>query len=227
MFDHQNYAPYQAHPSQAVDAPNPNAANMCQNADQAYKQGQYAQAVQLFESVFNQGMLPSNMELTFGWALYRQCKELLSAPTVKVTEVTHLFWLFTRLPSALQQNLLVSCMFSHISRLCDGLNDKLDPTKKTNKRFSSWQSFDPVGIMATIGLHNLREEDFKPSQGEDGKTYPAKIVGLMRHVAKFELNLIKSLESENNPNPHRQQLLQQNLARCDYLVGFPKIPLTR
>lgn len=218
MFDHQNYAPYQAHPSQAVDAPNPNAANMCQNAYQAYKQGQYAQSVQLFEQAFNQGMLPVSMELSFGWALYRQCGALLSAPTVKIPEITHLFWLFTRLPSALQPNLLASCMFTHLSRLCDELNDKLDPTKKTNKQFSSWQSFDPVGIMAAIGLHNLREEDFKPSQGKDGKTYPAKIVGLMHNVAKFELNLIKSLESENNPNPNRQLLLQQNLAKCDYLA---------
>ena len=218
MFDHQNYAPYQAHPSQAVDAPNPNAANMSQNAYQAYKQGQYAQSVQLFEQAFNQGMLPVSMELSFGWALYRQCGVLLSAPTVKIPEITHLFWLFTRLPSALQPNLLASCMFTHLSRLCDELNDKLDPTKKTNKQFSSWQSFDPVGIMAAIGLHNLREEDFKPSQGKDGKTYPAKIVGLMHNVAKFELNLIKSLESENNPNPNRQLLLQQNLAKCDYLA---------
>ena len=84
MFDHQNYAPYQAHPSQAVDAPNPNAANMSQNAYQAYKQGQYAQSVQLFEQAFNQGMLPVSMELSFGWALYRQCGVLLSAPTVKI-----------------------------------------------------------------------------------------------------------------------------------------------
>lgn len=197
----------------------PQQVALLQQAKAAYDNKNNRQALALYQEAMAWGPLPEAALTSAGWCIYRCIKEEIAAPRVQLKQIEQLFWFYLQCCPEPQPGLLHSLMFVHLNNICKGINDQNDPQKgKGGSHFYGCYEFNACLLLQRMDvLNTLQNEDLHSKLSEDGKEYDPLVIGLLRHVAKFEINRIKMLNKKAQGG-ERIDLTPEQSELVNYLV---------
>ena len=199
----------------AISAINPKQVELLQQAEDAYAQKNYVQAVPLYHQALSFGPLTTFELNKAGWSVYHYIKGLLAGNNVQVLQIANLFGVYMQFNPQPVPDLLHSKMLSQLDLLCKGINTQLDPQKETKKHFHNYRDFSVLPLFQSMNAHVLRQEDLQVSKGDDGTEYAPLVIKLLRHVSKLELSRLKALEQKDKG---RFVLTNAQIGQLNYLA---------
>ena len=198
----------------------PQQVALLQQAKDAANSKNNRQALALYQEAMAWGPLPEAALNSVGWCIYRCIKEEIASPRVQLKQIEQLFGLYLQCCPEPQPGLLHSLMFVQLSNICKGINDQNDPQKEKGGQhfyggydFNAWLWLKHMDV-----LNTLQNEDLYSKLSEDGKEYDPLVIGLLRHVAKFEINQIK-MSNKKAQGGERIDLTPEQGELANYLIA--------
>lgn len=130
-------------------------AQELQNAQQLSRQQNFAASIAIYQQLFQQNVLQAHHLMSFGWDIFRYCRQLLAQEEFDVTQIKKLLMLYLQIkppiPSPLHSSILqwVALPFYEFSQ----------------------GQFHFAKFLALWGLDAFQQEDLQPKQDEQGNRY--------------------------------------------------------